>query len=217
MNLKIPVSLDHRGSTRGRAAAKLCSHNTLCNGASGQKQNTMLQQFTWQQFLVATAVLTMLWYLGVILIFYRREVLHLFGKSKAKPINEFKTNEPLPHRWESGVERLNEEAEEGLIGGTKLPEGMDMVGTEDIGFAPRADGKEQQIGLVPDVLQEIREVFSFLASRDGSKKDFYGLMETVRDKYPKIGSNPNIGRINDFIIANAPFHLSEEELENLWD
>ena len=177
----------------------------------------MLQQFTWQTFLVATAVLTMLWYLGVILLFYRRELLRLLGKSKAGPVNEFKTSGPLPHRWESGVERLNEEAEDGLIGSTKLPEGMDMVGTEDFGFAPGADEKEQQIGLVPDVLQEIREVFSFLASEDGSKKDFFNLMETVRDKYPKIGSNPNIGRINDFIIANAPFHLSKEELENLWD
>ena len=36
----------------------------------------MLQQFTWQQFLVATLVLTLIWYLAVILIFYRKSTIN---------------------------------------------------------------------------------------------------------------------------------------------
>lgn len=175
----------------------------------------MLQQFTWQQFLVATLVLTFLWYVAVILIFYQKELQAFLSKGKQKG------DVPLPHRWEKGVDELlpetEDEPEDELMGKSKLPEGMSSVGTDSFGFARRADDREQQVGLVPDVLQEIKEAFAFLAEEDGTKKDFFNLMEVVRNKYPQVGSNPNIGRINEFIAEYAPFHLSKDELESLWD
>ena len=173
----------------------------------------MLQQFTWQQFLVATLVLTLIWYLAVILIFYRKELIAFLSGKKLI----IQGNEPLPHRWEKGVETLGEENEEELMGKSKMPEGMDNVGMSGFGFVSGEDAIEQQVGLVPDVLEEIREVFAILAKEDGNKKDFINLMEMVRDKYPKIASHPNIGRINEFISEHASFHLSKDELENLWD
>jgi hypothetical protein len=186
-----------------------------CNGASGIKQNKMIQQFSWWQFTVATGAFTLLWYIGVVLLFYRMELSSLLG---GKPIG--KETQPLPHRWEKDVETLTEEdgmETENLMGKPKLPEGMSVASTDQIGFAQSGDAKQQQIGLVPDVLQELKEVFAILAKQDGNKKDFFGLMEMVRLNFPAIGSNPNIGRINDFISEHAPFYLSPEELENLWD
>lgn len=173
----------------------------------------MLQQFTWQQFLVATLVLTLIWYAGVILIFYRKELIaFLIGKKTTT-----QSSEPLPHRWEKGVETLGEENEEELMGKPKMPEGMDNVGMSGFSFAQDEDAKEQQIGLVPDVLEELKRIFSILAKEDGNKKDFINLMEMVRHKYPKIASHPNIWHINEFISQHASFHLSKDELENLWD
>ncbi len=175
----------------------------------------MIEQFSWWQFTVATGALALLWYIGVILLFYRTELNAFLG---GKSVNG--ETEPLPHRWEKDVETLTEEkvAEtENLMGKPKLPEGMSLINMEQISFASSGDAKQQQIGLVPDVLQELKEIFSILAKQDGNKKDFFGLMEMVRLNFPAIGSNPNIGRINDFISENAPFHLSPEELENLWD
>lgn len=176
----------------------------------------MLQQFTWQHFLIAASVLTLLWYAAVILIFYRRELLQLFGNGSPEAVNRLKTGEPLPHRWESGVETLDNEDEPELMGKVKLPEGISMVETSGLRFATNST-KEEQIGLVPDVLQEIRQVFSALAAQDGNKKDFFRLMQQVSADYPKISSHPNIDSINEFIADHAPFHLSNEELENLWD
>ncbi|MGY4383927.1 hypothetical protein ACVWYN_000953 [Pedobacter sp. UYP24] len=173
----------------------------------------MLAQFTWQAFLIATLVLTLVWYAAVILIFYREKLNWLLsGKLPQKP-------EALSHRWDNGVETLEEEqySEEALMGKPKIPEGTSNVSMGNIGFVADADEKTQQLGLVPDVLQELKEVFSILEKEDGNKKDFFNLMEVVREKYGQIGSNPNIGRINEFIAAHAPFHLSSEELENLWD
>lgn len=174
----------------------------------------MLAQFTWQEFLIATLVLSLVWYIGVTLIFYRRELnSFLNGKLELKV-------EPLPHRWENQVETLEKESidvPDELLGKPKVPEGTTSISMGKIGFARDDNAKEQQIGLVPDVLQELKIVFTLLEKEDGNKKDFLNLMEVVREKYKQVGSNPNIGRINEFISTHAPFHLSQEELENLWD
>jgi hypothetical protein len=180
-----------------------------------EKRNFMLQQFTWQQFLVATWVLTLIWYVAVILLFYREEFFRLLG---GKKINDLDNR--LPHRWEKGVDKLevtaNEEAE--LMGASKLPDGMSITTSDAFGFSGDVsnDSKMEQVGLVPDVLQELKGVFAKLSQSDGSKRDFMDMMEDVREKFPKIASSPNIGRINEFISEHAPFHLSAEELENIW-
>ncbi|MFA6275795.1 MAG: hypothetical protein WC622_03550 [Pedobacter sp.] len=173
----------------------------------------MLQQFTWQQFLIASMVLSLIWYAGVILFYYRTEFLSFLGRT------ENSKSEPLPHRWETGVEVLENGnlQEDELIGKAKLPEGVASVAIGSFGFVQTEDERETQVGLVPDVLQEIKEIFGIIEKEDGSKKDFFNLMEMVREKFPKIGSNPNITRINQFISEHAPFHLSADELENLWD
>jgi hypothetical protein len=173
----------------------------------------MLQQFTWQQFLIAALVFTLIWYAGVILLFYRKE-LNAFLRGKRK--NE-QVKEPLPHRWEQDTTQLqgDESTEDDLMGESRMPEGVGRMSMSDFGFSD--EGKEQQIGLVPDVLEEIKEVFSILAREDGSKKDFFGLIKLVKEKYPKITANPNIGYINEFIADHAPFRLSVEELEDMWE
>lgn len=177
-----------------------------------KKQQVMLQQFTWQQFLIAALVFSFIWYAGVILIFYRDE-LKAFLAGQRNPKHP---NEPLPHRWDDENDLVDNENEETLIGETRLPEGMSTVSMNGFGFTRSEDSKDDQIGLVPDVLEEIKSVFSTLAKDDGNKKDFFNLMKTVSEKYPRIGSNSNIGYINEFIADHASFHLSTEELEDLW-
>lgn len=181
----------------------------------------MVQQMTWQTFLVATLVLTIIWYVAVVLLFYRREVFRFFRKGTLMKSNQFRRTEPLPHRWEKGVDQIaasDPAAEMELMGKPKLPEGMSSIGSDAFGFGSADDQwRDEQLGLVPDVLQELKLIFSQLAEGDGSKRDFFERMVPLREAFPKIGSSPNIGRINEFIIDHAPFHLSIEEMEGLWD
>lgn len=177
----------------------------------------MLQEFTWQHFLVATLVLTVLWYAFVILFFYRLEFLAFLGKRQTSLASE-----PLPHRWKNGVDDLDqidaiEEVE--LMGTSKLPDGMSTLGSDAFGFSGgiSEENKEEQIGLVPDVLQELKVVFNRLSTHDGNKRDFLEMMVSVREKFPKLAGSPNIGRINSFISDHAPFHLNAEELEDIWN
>ena len=174
----------------------------------------MLQQFTWQQFLVASMVLSLIWYAAVILIFYQTELIKFLNRKPSIP-----PTEKLPHRWDKKVDVLEDEKNEvdDLMGKAKLPEGMSSVGMGSFGFVPSDDDKEEQLGLIPDLLQEIKEIFGIIEKEDGTKNNFFNLMEIVRVKFPQVGSHPKIPYINKFISEHAPFHLSQDELENLWD
>ncbi len=176
------------------------------------KAKVMLQQFTWPQFLIAALLLTIVWYLGVIAIFYQSELIaFLSGRKDGKA-----KQETLPHTWEEDAELIEDEHANSLVGASRLPEGMSTVSMNGFGFSRSEDAKEDQVGLVPDVLEEVKSAFKLLSKKDGNKKDFLGLMRLVSERYPKIGSNPNIAYINEFIADHAPFHLSAEELEDLW-
>lgn len=169
----------------------------------------MLEQFTWAQFLLAAAVLTPVWYCSIILLFYNKELKSFLN---GKPVQS-KATEPLPHHWDQQVDQFEQEAEDYLMGKSKMPEGVSVLSAEEIGFA---DPKPQQLGLVADVLEEIKTIFGILVKEDGNKHDFLNLMQSVRESYPKIAAHPNLNQINDFIISNASFHITREELEILW-
>lgn len=171
----------------------------------------MLQQFSWQQFLVAIAVLTLIWYAAVILLFYKKE-LKAFLNGKPP---EYPTNKPLPHRWEDKVDELPAVAEGELMGKSKMPEGVSVIDMEELQFS-EPDDKTEKLGLVSDVIEEIKLIFKILGQEDGNKQDFLKLIQEVKIRYPKIASSSSLSQINEFIQTNASFHLSSEELEDLW-
>jgi hypothetical protein len=144
------------------------------------------------------------------------------------------TERPLSGRWGGSAEGLvgsgrglsstaplaPPELVTDLMGKPKLPEGMSALAASQVSFVGAggtAADKVMQVGLVADVVQEIKEVFALLAKEDGSKSGFFLLAEGIRDSYPGIGSFPSLSKINAFIREHAPFHISDEELENLWD
>lgn len=171
----------------------------------------MLQQFSWQQFLVAIAVLSLIWYAAVILIFYRKELkAFLNGKpSQQTP------DEPLAHHWQDEVDDLSDEPDDELMGKSKMPEGVSVIDMEDLRFSEPED-KTEKLGLVSDVIEEIKLIFKILGQEDGTKEDFLKLIQEVKARYPKITSSTSLPQINEFILSNASFHLSPEELEDLW-
>ena len=72
----------------------------------------MLKHFTWQQFLVAALVLSIIWYTVIILLFYRHRVQdYLSGKSK-----DSNPPEPLGHAWDENFEDEPLDDENDLMG-----------------------------------------------------------------------------------------------------
>jgi hypothetical protein len=179
----------------------------------------MLQHFTWQQFLVAALVLSIIWYTVVILLFYRQRIKdYLNGKNK-----NGNPPEPLGHAWDEEFEEepLRDEAD--LMGKSALPEGMTRLSMAQFGFAPRVgdedldESRERQQSVVPDVLEELKSIFHTLETQQGTKQDFISLFGLVSAKYPNIKGTANQLALNDYIRENVLFPISDEELDNLWN
>lgn len=156
-------------------------------------------------------LITLIWYAGVILLYYRKELKAFIDR---KPV-KVPARDPLPHRWEGKVDELPPEPEDELMGRSKMPDGMSVIGIEEIQFA-NPETKTDHLGLVSDVIEEVKMIFKILVQEDGNKQDFLKMIAEIKNRYPKIGSNSSLPQINEYIISNASFHISPEELENLW-
>lgn len=195
----------------------------------------MLKHFTWQQFLVAALVLSIIWYTVIILLFYRHRVQdYLSGKNK-----DSTPPEPLRHAWDEEFEDEPLDDENDLMGKSVLPEGMTRLSMAQFGFAPRISEKaaeqeageswdtateqedadevrERQQSVVPDVLEELKSIFHILETQQGTKQDFISLFGLVSTKYRNIKGTANQQALSDYIRENVLFPISDEELDNLW-
>ena len=173
----------------------------------------MLHSFTWQQFLVAALILSSIWYLVVWFVYCKGTLKNIFPPKQ----KEANPPEPLKHYWDNDDEFEDISDDDNLLGQSKLPEGVSNLAMSEFGFAPRIAEKENQLGLVPDVLEELKRIFNILEKEDGNKLDFFSLLQLVKGKYPNLGASTGSGHISRYIQDHAPFHLTAEELENLWD
>lgn len=201
----------------------------------------LLQHFTWQQFLVAATILTAVWYVAVILIFYRKKLQDLLN-GKRQPNAPV---ERLRHSWEDEFEDEPEPEADDLIGESVLPEGMSKVSMSMFGFAPHVepengaenfaaeigqhftevpkdlckdeDSREKQQKLVPDAIEELKTIFRILERDKGGKEHFISLFGLVKNKYAELRDTPSARALNEFIRENVLFPISDEELTNLWN
>lgn len=184
----------------------------------GQK---MLGEWTWQDFGLWAGMLLLCWY-GCLCWRYRKELSGMFGRGRTS------YGRPLvagTAKTVSGVGRLGAATSKalvpddaGVMGKVRLPEGMEQLGDGDFGFAPLDDeGKLEALGLVADVMEELKGLIADLSAGDGEKADFLAGMESIRGRYPKMAGHPRLAQLNAFILEHVPFALSDVELEGLWD
>lgn len=187
----------------------------------------MLGGFSWGQFLGCWLALALSWYLVVLLVYYRRELKALLG---GRPMVAVQSGSGvgLAARSRAFVktEVLDGESAgdvvvgEELMGRSALPQGMSVVDAGSLVFVGDGGGageaRYDQVGLVADVLEELKGIFATLEREAGDKAMFFRLIGELGERYGRIGGHPNIGAINAFVSEHAPFHLSSEELEGLW-
>lgn len=170
--------------------------------------------FTWQQFLIAALILSCIWYLVVLPLLYRKQLESWFGKKEGKP-----NLRPVSRDWDEELED-EQEPEDGLLGKSKMPEGVSRLSMDMFGFAPDLsddESRERQQGLVPDVMEELKSIFHILEKEQETKDDFISLFALVKAKYGTIRGTPSERALNNYIRENALFPISDEELINLWN
>jgi hypothetical protein len=172
----------------------------------------MLEQFTWQQFLIAALILSLVWYIAVVLLYYRRDI------SKFTSDRSQKQPERLQHEWEEELE--DEPEEKTLMGRAREPEGVSSVPMDALRFAPKEEDPDEyrdtELGIVPDVLEELKSIFHILQTEGGTKEDFISLFALISSKYPRIKGTPNQQALNEHIRENVLFPISDKELDRLW-
>ncbi|MEJ5996613.1 hypothetical protein WG904_19450 [Pedobacter sp. Du54] len=181
----------------------------------------MLQQFSWGQFLIAMVVLNLVWYVFVGLVFYRAEVMAFLGSGAGDgvPLRDGGGSLKVQPsgKGTNSDERIEREVDAALMGSSRLPEGVEVKSSAQVSFSTSdADGKYDQVGLIADVVQELKEIFSELEKRAGDKKDFFRLLGKLKEEYGPLGGHPSVGALTGFIVERASFHLTADEIDNLW-
>lgn len=145
--------------------------------------------------MIAALVLTLAWYVVIGFLFFR------------KALSDWRKPEKLKKDWDEELE-----GEGDLMGEAANVPGVDTLEMSQISFAP----KEQQLGIIPDILEEFKSILHILERDKGTKADFISLFALVSGKYPQIKGTANEEAINDYIREHLPFEITEEELEELW-
>ncbi|HEY8929596.1 MAG TPA: hypothetical protein VIM55_10425 [Mucilaginibacter sp.] len=117
----------------------------------------------------------------------------------------------LYFRRKQGVSQqkpVADEPETSLMGAAKPVNGLSGLSTEDFVF--------HRMGVIPDILEELKSIFFILDRDSGGKAEFISLFSLVGAKYPQIKGSPDQDALNDYIRENLPFEITEKELEELW-
>lgn len=195
-------------------------------GRLGFDFNIMLQQFSWGHFLISAIVLNLVWYFFVGLVFYRAEVMAFLGLGDAGAggvgagsIGRDGKGQGLVKAKDGYDDAIEREVDAALMGRSRLPEGVEVKGSGEVRFAASASGEDlryDQVGLVADVVQELKALFTVLEQKAGDKRDFFRMLARVKEDYGPLGGHPSVGALTGFIVERAPFHLSPDEVDNLW-
>ncbi len=169
----------------------------------------MLHQITWQQYLLFAAILTLLYYAIIWLVYFWGQFPNFFsGKEKAGAADD-------SPNWR------NEAEYEDLLGGSAEDEGVSTIESEQVHFSPKTvpaaaslkpDDDEELHGTIPDVLEDIKVIIR----QSDTKSEFIKSFPSIPVKYPQIADSRHLEAINDFIAEQVPFEISEEELYQLW-
>ncbi|WP_139235744.1 hypothetical protein [Mucilaginibacter polytrichastri] len=182
----------------------------------------MFQSFTWQQFLVAALVFSLVWLLIVALVFYRKELFALLSGSS--PDEAKRSVEPLKHAWQEDFEGSGDDD---LMGRQALPDGVSIVSQDDFGFrrpvevvaegidSPVADPDELLQSDVFDLMQNLKPL---LSDHSLSKEDFIEQVNDEVSDFPRLLKSPLLVSVYEQIVDEVnegvmAFKISLTELQ----
>lgn len=182
----------------------------------------ILHQFSWQQFLIGALLLTFSWYVFIGVLYFRKETVALFSGKQRAGVRK------LAGVVDGKRLVLEDGDDDGLLGAAREPEGINTVAMNEFSFAgaghtraaeevSEEDLRGIQLGLVPDLMEELKTIFYRLERDGGGREDFVALFEPVAAKFEPVITSPAYSAVNAFILDNVPFALSEAELKAMWE
>ena len=165
----------------------------------------MLTSFTWQQFLLTAGAVSALYYLAVLLLFYRKDIKYWLKRRTSRA---------------------------GLPADPLLPPQVSIMGPASPGPAPllseaasilvaplpmEAEEKPQDT-VVESILQEIKPLLDLATEADAEKEELLPLLRLVTARHSPSLEDCHRKSIEAFLLGQGRFSFSliPEDLQSLW-
>ncbi|MES2276025.1 MAG: hypothetical protein V4592_08380 [Bacteroidota bacterium] len=171
----------------------------------------MLHHVSWQQFLHWALILLAAWYVAVYFMFYHRRIR---ARLREGQDGFFRVKKDWEDELEDGPEAGSD-----LMGRPAAEEGVSSLSMQDFGFAPVLESSDAalRLGVVPDVLEELKTIFYTLERDGGGKPEFLSLLQLVALRYPALRGSHDLRAIAAYIREQVGFALTDEELDAVWE
>jgi|GEM_PF-4241517 len=162
----------------------------------------MLNNITWQQFVIAITLIALTYYLFVIVFFFR-DVLFRILNGKAKPVQQ--TGEP--------------ELDESDDLRTRF---QNRLGEQDDSIVASESGNENDllIGTVADLLEEIKALAHVIVTNESSKEEAESFYRLLLSRYDQLVNTPYQQSINTTILKlfneDISMNTTLSEIQSWW-
>ncbi|WP_374163829.1 hypothetical protein [Arcticibacter sp. MXS-1] len=175
----------------------------------------MLSQISWGQYVAYVAVAGLLYYLTVILLYYRINLL-LFFKDPLNPQNR------------SGSDYHQNKKERDVLGKPLIPVNENIVSSSELQFYNHETKGESSNDPSTSILDEkgsflsdLNEGLIILKEAEGTKDEFCALFQVISSKYEALAHSSErqvtVSVVSDLISAKElNFSLTPQEVNELW-
>ena len=186
----------------------------------------MLHQISWQAYGAALVVLLAIYYLYVLLAFYRAEIRTFYSRisGKQSPL-AFQDSGfiPIPDYEIVGAAQPDEiyaGTEETLLFGPSDNRDEDNLGRQDQDNSSTVKDS-RLIGQFSEMVAELKTLIRVISESEESRENFDMLFKIIVQKYPDLGGTPYQRQVTEFLIEEGsdqfPFHINAEDLEAYWE
>lgn len=175
----------------------------------------MFSQITWEQYFAHTAVAGLLYYLSVLILYYRSDFKLFFNGSKSA-------------RTGLSASALQEQSIIEVLGKVAVSTGSTTVSSEQLNFSTPAQPEEasnhaslyrqEEVG---KFVERLKESVTILEEANGSKEELAILFKMALSKHPVLLDTS----LNDDVIqasltllnkSNFDFEIGGDEIRNFW-
>lgn len=166
----------------------------------------MLTQFTWNQFILTVGATAVLYYLVILLLFYRDEARRLLASRKNR--TDLQANQPLPSQVSIMGAASTEVA-------PLLTEAAAIIVAPSHGMAPHPEDAELQ-----SILEETKSLLAIAIEGEASKEDFLSLLSLAIGKFAPLTEPLHQAAVSHFLLEESknklPFEMTLADLQSLW-
>lgn len=192
----------------------------------------MLSSVSWQEFITTVVVLTAVYYLVTVIIFYRKEITHFIKHGRPSVADQTTpTYEPSNDRNLRTSSMMGEAGDRSVH---QLPY-TSHEASEELSYAP-TDGLPDPIGetgsdeeiseyvpveIISDLLEEIKATCGAITDSVATKEEATALFKALLARFKNLKDTPYHSSINDHIysVTREPFivDFSREEIDAFWN